>query len=121
LSESNFRVLSGILLSTFLFYGERVFIIYFCAYLFVEFITNIRLTSVVSSLRGHGSARAGSFTDFDSERVLRLAVVMIVGSACYVNNTYTWAIPWFVALMLMAAGVTRICPMKMGFAWLGLK
>jgi type IV secretory pathway TraG/TraD family ATPase VirD4 len=121
MSESNFRILIGIILVTLLLW-ENTFAIYvYCAYLAFEFLTNIRFTFILNKIKGNSITTEGSFLEMDSERMLRLIVIAIVGMGTFYHNQVTWPIPWFVALMLVSAGITRICPMKMTLAWIGLK
>jgi hypothetical protein len=119
--ESTFRVIIGLFLLALLFADFTYGIYAYCGYLMLEFISNIRFTSILNHFKDKTGLMAGAYNDFDSERVLRLVVVAIVMGATVFNNSFTWPINWFVALMLVAAGITKICPMKMGLAWIGLK
>ena len=121
MSQNHHRCIIGSILLFVLFYGEAQHIYILCGYLSIEFITNITLVSMYRFANGQGSIRAGALNKFGSERVLTLSFTIILLVSTYFNNDYTWGIPWFVALMLVAAGMTRLCPMKMSFAYLGLK
>ncbi len=121
MNESQFRVVSGIILILILFFGDISWVYGFCIVFTAEFLLNIRLTSLLNYSRGIGSWRAGALNDFDAERLLRLVVLVLVGVPSYFLNDLNWAIPWFVALMLVSAGVTQICPMKMMLSRLGFK
>jgi hypothetical protein len=55
----------------------------------------------------------------DSERLLRVVVVVLLTLSCVLFPEPTWFISWFVAAMLLLAGITNICPMVMMFQQIG--
>ena len=121
MSENQYRCILGAVILTILFFGSEFHMYIICGYLTLEFLFNISVVSISNFAMGRGNIRAGGLLEFGSERVLTLTFTLILVVTTYFNNDYTWSIPWFVALMLFAAGITKICPMKMGFAYLGLK
>ncbi|WP_198263939.1 YgaP family membrane protein [sulfur-oxidizing endosymbiont of Gigantopelta aegis] len=58
---------------------------------------------------------------FEAERAMRLVIALILITPLFFSMEELWIIPWFVASMLLLAGVTNICPMVMFFRWLGFR
>ncbi len=58
---------------------------------------------------------------FEAERAMRLVVALILILPLFFSVEALWIIPWFVASMLLLAGLTNICPMVMFFRWLGFR
>lgn len=133
MSERNFRFVLGITLWAVLifsaYYENMIPVYVFVAFLLFEGITNLRVTTVVNHLRHIQAAdiqQANScnlkFIDkIEAERVLRIIVAAFVFLSFVVFPDIFWFIPWFVAGMLILAGITNICPMVMFLKWAGLK
>ncbi len=95
-----------------------------------EGITNWRIPLLVSRLQGApggvNSERVLSPGDrarinFEAERALRLAVAVFLFISYIVFNKELWMFPWFIGFALFGAGLSGICPMVMGFRWLGFR
>lgn len=127
MSERWYRMIQGIYLLLALYLEHDAMVYAFIALLSLEAITNLRLPVVVSRLRYgvhaiHGGSSSRRFTfDIDSERLLRFVVVLFLLLSYVVYTDPTWFLPWFVAAMLLLAGITNICPMVMMFQYLGFR
>lgn len=95
------------------------------ALLSFESLTNLRLPVVISQFRygkvfDHKEGEHGWSPFFiDSERLLRIVVVVLLTLSCVLFPEPIWFFPWFVAAMLLLAGITNICPMVMMFQRIG--
>ncbi|MDH3513806.1 MAG: DUF2892 domain-containing protein, partial [Gammaproteobacteria bacterium] len=59
--------------------------------------------------------------NFEAERALRLAVAGFLIVSYVFFNESLWFFPWFIGFALFGAGLSGICPMVMGFRWLGFR
>jgi len=136
MTERMFRIFLGaglfILLYISSITGRSDLIQFYIALLAFEGITNWRIpvlltrlknkTSSKKCVQNDSSANSASYSiPFEAERVMRLVVALILVLPLFFTADIIWVIPWFVASMLLLAGVTNICPMVMFFRWLGFK
>lgn len=133
MSERHFRLIMGVTLWAVLifsaYYETMLPIFIFVGFLLFEGITNLRLTRLISKFRydnfseefDENGCNIKWFNKIESERVLRFIVSGFVIIPFYVFPDITWFIPWFVASMLILAGITNICPMVMFLKWAGLR
>jgi len=133
MSERQFRLIMGATLWLVLIssaYYETMYPLFaFAGFLLFEGITNLRLTRIINKIR-YGKSNIDTedsgcnikwFNKIESERVLRFIVSCFVLVPFYVIPDIIWFIPWFVASMLILAGITNICPMVMFLKWSGLR
>ena len=133
MSERQFRLIMGAALWLVLIssaYYETMYPLFaFAGFLLFEGITNLRLTRIINQIR-YGKSNIDTedsecnikwFNKIESERVLRFIVSCFVLVPFYVIPDIIWFIPWFVASMLILAGITNICPMVMFLKWSGLR
>ncbi len=59
--------------------------------------------------------------NFEAERALRLVIALVLLIPVIFQVDIFWIIPWFVASLLLLAGMTNICPLGMFLLWLGFK
>lgn len=127
MTERLFRVLLGIALIILLYFGRSEWIAAYVVILMFEFATNWRVPLLLSRLRfGNEYYASPPFAgnarfDFEAERALRFVVALFVGISVWVIGDPLWFFPWFVAFMLLAAGLTNICPMVIALRWIGFK
>lgn len=133
MSERQFRFIMGATLWAILvysaYYETMIPLFIFVGILLFEGITNLRIPRVFNRLLYGKSAPEPEesacsvkwFNKIESERVLRFIVSAFVLVPFYVLPEMIWFIPWFVASMLILAGITNICPMVMFMKWAGLK
>lgn len=136
MTERMFRVFLGaglfLLLYISAIYGRTDLIFLYIALLAFEGITNWRIPIVLTRLKNKMSpsntnsnmvwSEAQSYRiPFEAERAMRLVVAILLVIPLFFTGDIIWIIPWFVASMLLLAGVTNICPMVMFFRWLGFK
>jgi len=133
MSERHFRFIMGaalwVVLISSAYYETMYPLFIFAGFLLFEGITNLRLTRIINKIRfGKGNIDTENsdcnvkwFNKIESERVLRFIVSAFVLIPYYVIPDIIWFIPWFVASMLILAGITNICPMVMFLKWSGLR
>jgi len=133
MSERHFRLIMGAMLWLVLIssaYYETMYPLFvFSGVLLFEGVTNMRLTKIINKIRfgkytldeEDSCCNLKWFNKIESERVLRFIVSGFVLIPFYVLPDIIWFIPWFVASMLILAGITNICPMVMFLKWSGLR
>ena len=127
MTERWYRLLQGIYLLVALYIENDVMMYVFMTVLSLEALTNIRLSILLNSVVGakqgiDGESGEECYTfSIDSERLLRVIVVMFLLLSFVLFPEPFWFFPWFVAAMLFLAGITNICPMVMMFQFLGFR
>ena len=127
MTERWYRLLQGMYLLVALYIENHAMIYTFMIVLTLEALTNIRLTMLLPSVSSSKEAceerqNEKCFTfSVDSERLLRLIVVLFLLFSYVLFPEPIWFFPWFVAAMLLLAGITNICPMVMMFQYLGFR
>ncbi len=111
-------------------YFETMVPIYiFLTLLIFEGVTNLRMTLIINKIRdkdntatfSHEGKHQHWINRVDSERALRLIIALLVYVPFLVFPEQLWFLPWFIAGMLILAGITNICPMAMFLKWSGMK
>ena len=130
MSERVFRIILGAILLAALYFDLPVVIYGFIIVILIEGITNWRIPLLVSRLQ---SPASGVNTEcvlspgdrarinFEAERALRLGVAAFLIVSYLVFSKELWFFPWFIGFALFGAGLSGICPMVMGFRWLGFR
>ena len=139
MTERTFRIFLGaglfILLYSSAISGRTDLILFYIGLLVFEGITNWRLPGLLTKIKNKISYSTPSLgkqylpgeiahhfsIPFEAERAMRLVVAILLVFPLFVSADIMWIVPWFVASMLLLAGVTNICPMVMFFRWLGFK
>jgi len=133
MSERHFRLIMGatlwLVLISSAYYETMYPLFVFAGFLIFEGVTNLRLTKIISKIRfgkytqdtEDNNCNMKWFNKIESERVLRFIVSAFVLIPFYIMPDIIWFIPWFVASMLILAGITNICPMVMFLKWSGLR
>lgn len=135
MSERVFRLISGMALWAILLfstiYQNNHLMIAFCIILLFEGITNWRIPSLISRLRsGHVHDNDVSMTDvsqltgfrrIEAERMIRFMIVLFLFVSYFSFPDVLWFFPWYVAGMMIVAGISNICPMVMFLRWIGFR
>jgi hypothetical protein len=139
MSEKVFRFISGLVLWGILIistiYQNNQLMIAFCALFLFEGITNWRIpglvTKVISKIR-FGSfqaeeqiisneAKNSALENIEAERMMRFFVVFFLFISFFTFPDILWFFPWYMAGMMIVAGISNICPMVMFLRWAGFK
>ena len=129
MTERTFRIILGAILLAALYFDWRLVIYGYIVVLTFEGITNWRIPTLLSHLQGDPAAGAvcalspgdKARIDFEAERALRLVVAAFLVVSYILFNKALWFFPWFIGFALFGAGLSGICPMVMGFRWLGFR
>ena len=127
MTERWYRLAQGAYLIVALYIENDTMVYAFMAVLTIEAVVNIRLPLLVTRLAyGNDSIDEASETEcytfsIDSERLLRIFVVIFLLLSYFIFPEAIWFFPWFVAAMLFLAGITNICPMVMMFQFAGFR
>lgn len=128
MTERVFRFILGLSLLAFLYFQQTELVYIYIAVLVFEGLTNWRIPILVSRLRYGADYRQhiapvseSADIPFDAERALRVIVVLMLVGTFVMYPQQTWFFPWFIAFMLLMAGITNICPMVMGLRWAGFR
>ena len=134
MSERAFRLICGMALWAILLfstiYENNQLMIAFCIILLFEGITNWRIPGLISRLRfGHGHheievvndpGRSG-IKNIEAERMIRFMIVLFLFVSYFSFPDILWFFPWYVAGMMIVAGISNICPMVMFLRWIGFR
>ena len=135
MSERSFRLIQGLYILLALYFELNVLVLAYLVVIAIEGLTNWRIPLIVSRLRygklvvatgpsdshGQGGKEEHYKFNFEAERVLRLAVFVLLIFTVLVFPELGWFFPWFIGAMLFMAGVTNICPMVLLFRYLGFR
>ena len=130
MSERIFRVILGSVLLLLLYFELRMAVYGFILIILFEGITNWRIPVLISRMGGDRNAGiadcelspgAKARFNFEAERALRLAVAVLLFISYVVFPVELWFFPWFIGFALFGAGLNGICPMVIGFRWLGFR
>ncbi len=139
MTERTFRIFLGAGLFLLLYItaanGNTDLILYYIVLLVFEGMTNWRLPKIITLVKNkvlyYEFVEADSYQaaqiypllgiPFEAERAMRLVVASILALPLFFSVEALWIVPWFVASMLLLAGLTNICPMVMFFRWLGFR
>lgn len=138
MTERTFRIYLGAGLFLLLYIsatnGNTNLILYYIGLLIFEGVTSWHVPKILNALKNktnhnefvenNSSYRKTMSTariPFAAESAMRLVVALILIIPLIFSADILWIIPWFVASMLLLAGVTNICPMVMFFRWLGFR
>ncbi len=132
MSERFFRLLQGIYLLAALYFEQDLLIYIFIGVFLFEAISNWRIPTLITRLR-YGANAGSRFSDdllsehtaalysFEAERMLRITVAFLLVLTFIVFREPMWFFPWFIAVMLLSAGITNMCPMVMFYRYTGFK
>lgn len=135
MTERTYRFVLGALLWSALIVSavneSLVPIFAFVGLVLFEGVTNLRIPAIISRIRyGKYQPESGEptqsthlrfFNSMEAERALRIIISLFVVGSFYIIPDLIWFLPWFVAGMLILAGITNICPMIMFLRWAGLR
>jgi hypothetical protein len=130
MNERIFRIVLGVVLLLLLYFDLRQAVYGYIVLLFFEGVTNWRVPILVSRMRGDRNVDVGECAlspgaeariNFEAERALRLAVAAFLVVSYVLFPKELWFFPWFIGFALFGAGLSGICPMVMGFRWLGFR
>lgn len=129
MTERTFRIILGAILLAALYFDWRQVIYGYIVVLTFEGITNWRIPTLLSRLQGNSTAGSDcalspgdkARINFEAERALRLVVAAFLVVSYFLFNKELWFFPWFIGFALFGAGLSGICPMVMGFRWVGFR
>ena len=127
MSEHRFLLVIGVFLWVMLAYSayyDSIIILYvFAGYLTFEAITNLRLTTLLRHLNKSSPETetlmraepqsSSLLSKIEADRVVRIIIAIFIYVPLALLPDLPWFLPWFVAGMLIMAGITNICPMQM--------
>jgi len=130
MTERWYRLVQGFYLLIALYIENTIMIYTFMGVLTFEAITNLRIPALFTRMGARKDAAILLEDDnecelarfsIDSERLLRIVVVIFLLLSYVLFPEPIWFFPWFVAAMLFMAGITNICPMVMMFQYIGFR
>lgn len=131
MSERIYLFLVGVYILVALYLGIDLMIYALSLWLLIEGVTDIRLTRFSQKLLGRTVPaglivfRSKARIDFDSFRMWRITVAVMLGGSFWLLNEhameFAWFIPWFMGFAIMGAGVSSVCPVLLFIKWLGFR
>jgi len=125
MSERTFRIVQGAYLLIALFLEIEMMIYIFLGVFLFEAISNWRIPILISRLRYgqevvDGQGENVTRSKVESERMFRITIDLFLFSYVIYPEAL-WFMPWFLAVMLLLAGITKICPIILFFRYLGFR
>lgn len=131
MSERLFLFIVGGYILSALYLDLDIMVYALCAWLLVEAVTNLRLTTLSQKML-HKTVPPGLTVfqtnqrfEFDSFRAWRLVVAIMLGSSFILVRDYDievlWFFPWFMGFAILGAGVSGVCPVLLFIRWLGFR
>jgi hypothetical protein len=130
MSNRVYRLIVGIVLLLGLYLEIPMVIYCLIGVLLFEGITNLRIPILLDKLgfRYPHNLQEGTIglqfktrTNFEAERVWRLllAVVLIIVYVLYYE--IAWGFAWFMAIAIIGAGLSGVCPLFITLKWFGFR
>lgn len=142
MTERTFRIFLGaglfLLLYVSAINGNTDLILYYICLLIFEGMTSWHIPKILTAIKNKANhnefveddvtskqknkqKKSTARIPFEAESAMRLVIAVFLIIPLFFSAETLWIIPWFVASMLLLAGVTNICPMVMFFRWLGFR
>ncbi len=131
MSERLYLFFVGVFILIALYFEVDVMIYLLCLLLFIEGITNFRLTTLTQKLMhvtvpvGLVSFQTHQRFEFDALRAWRITVAAMLGGSFFLLREYglevVWFFPWFMGFAIMGAGASSVCPVLLFIRWIGFK
>lgn len=131
MSERMFLFVVGATILSALYIELDTLIYVLCAWLLIEGITNMRLTTLTQKLinkvvpSGLTVFKTKVRCEFNAYRAWRIMVAVMLGGSFVLLIEYQieilWFFPWFMGFAIMGAGTSGICPMLLLLRWVGFK
>ncbi|MDH4133701.1 MAG: hypothetical protein OEV31_02835 [Gammaproteobacteria bacterium] len=132
MTERTFRIIIGACLLLGLYFDVQVLIWSVIVIFLIQGITNWRVPRLISRLRYGSSFVLPSCCgttpgvppariNFESERMLCLAVAALLILSYGYYYALLWVVPWFLAFALFGAGLSGLCPMVLALKRLGFR
>ncbi|MDH5231110.1 MAG: hypothetical protein OEZ58_14305 [Gammaproteobacteria bacterium] len=127
MSERAFRLVQGIYIFIALILEIDQMLYVLIGILLFEAITNWRVPVLVNKiLYAKNQQLNSSISDsckiaIDAERLQSLGTALFLIFTFILYPVEAWIGPWFIAALMLMAGVTNICPMVIFLRWLGFR
>ena len=130
MSNSIYRLLIGLMLLIMLYFDIKYVMWGIIAVVLFEGITDLRTTNMVSrllnkqDLHENDGCLAIQFKqriNFDAERAWRIMVGVMLIISYVIFPATLWGFSWFMAIAILGAGVSGVCPMYLFLKWIGFK
>lgn len=124
MSERMYRFILGTVLMALLYVQFVPGLAFYVGLLLFEGATDLRVPVIVSKIRkveAPVDCSSSARFNIDSERLLRLLLVVILTFSLFMFKEKLWFLPWFVSFALMMAGITGICPMTIALRKAGFR
>lgn len=126
MSERVFRIIQGVFLLAMLSMDLDYMVTAFLVLTVWEAVTNLRVPVIVTRLRFGAQAVAAMKPEpnklqFEAERFQRVLIGVSLLLTWVLFPDAGWFFPWFIAAMLLVAGLTNICPTALLGRYLGFR
>jgi Inner membrane protein YgaP-like, transmembrane domain len=134
MSEHRFLLITGLFLWAILaysaYYESEMLLYIFAGYLMFEGLTNLRLTKLLKYFNKktdtpeaspEKTGNSSPLRKIEADRVSRIIIATLVYVSFALLPDLLWFMPWFIAGILIMAGITNICPMQIFLKWTGMK
>lgn len=120
-----YRTLLGAILLISLYIDNTTIIYITTSIVLLEGLTNLRIPKIVNRVRKLPEPDYYSHNarfNFEAERAYRLFIgTLIIATSTIGVESVFWFIPWFIAFIILGAGVSGLCPVIALMTWIGFK
>ncbi len=129
MSDRSYRFILGMSILISLFLKLHYIIYLIIGIMLIESVTNYRIPILINQFRSSNEedpeAQCTSLKDpyfnIEAERLFRFIIAVFISLGFVIYPDVLWFFPWFVALNLILAGITGICPLVMLLRKAGFK
>ena len=130
MSNRVYRLIVGVVLLVGLYLEIPMIIYCLIGVLLFEGITNLRIPILLDKIgiskpddihEGTIGLQFKRRTNFEAERVWRLLLAIVLIFVYVLFYDTVWAFAWFMAIAIVGAGLSGVCPLFITLKWLGFR
>jgi len=130
MSNRSYRFIIGLMLLVTLYFDLKYVMLGIIATVVFEAITNFRIPVLVDRMKnkqndnlyeGCLGIEFKNRINFDAERAWRLMVGCFLTISFLIFPELLWGFSWFMAIAILGAGISGVCPMFLFLKWAGFK
>ena len=127
MSERVWRFVQGSYLLTAMAIESDLAVMVFLGVTLFEGLTNLRIPKLYNKfVKGVSTSQQAGINQharipFEAEQLMRLTAFTLMYFSYFQFPEITWFFPWFFGVMLVLAGISKVCPMVLMFRFVGFR